>query len=89
MARKVKESAEPVVTGLRIQRKEGKIFSHIRQAWREETPEERVRQEYVCILVNEYGYQLAQLAEEVEATGAGSGAARADLLICRKPKQTA
>jgi hypothetical protein len=32
----------------------GKIFSHIRQKWLIETPEERVRQEYVCSLVNEY-----------------------------------
>ncbi len=34
-----------------IQRNEqGKIWSHIRQKWLIETPEERVRQEYVCSL---------------------------------------
>jgi hypothetical protein len=34
----------------------GKIFSPIRKKWLIETPEERVRQEYVCALVNEYDF---------------------------------
>jgi hypothetical protein len=33
----------------------GKIWSHIRQKWVVETPEERVRQESVCALVNGFG----------------------------------
>ncbi len=39
----------------------GRIFSHIRQKWLIETPEERVRQAYVVILHNEYGFDLAQM----------------------------
>ena len=45
--------------GLTVQRKNGKIWSHIRQRWLVETPEERVRQEYLVHLVSEYGFQPA------------------------------
>ena len=79
-------------TELQIQTKNGKIFSPIRQKWLEETPEERVRQEYLLVLVSEYGFQLAQIAEEMEVTGRGSGHARADLRrsgVRRKTRQTA
>lgn len=68
---------------LAVKRKDGKIWSHIRQMWLVETPEERVRQEYVCTVVNEYGYSLAQMDEEKEVTGRGSGDARADILVWR------
>jgi type I restriction enzyme M protein len=63
--------------------KEGKIYSPLRSKWLSETPEERVRQEFLCVLVNEYGYTLEQMAEEVEVTGRGSGHARADFVIWR------
>jgi type I restriction enzyme M protein len=49
---------------LSVERKNGEIFSHIRKKWLMETPEERVRQEYLCVLVNEYGYALEQIDEE-------------------------
>lgn len=68
---------------LAVRRKDGKIFSHARQKWLEETPEERVRQEYLLVLVNEYGYSLDQIGEEEPVTGRGSGQARADFLIWR------
>jgi type I restriction enzyme M protein len=61
----------------------GRIWSHVRSKWLVETPEESVRQDYLCTLVNEYGYSLEQLDEEVEVTGRGSGNARADFLVCR------
>ena len=48
-----------------------------------ETPEERVRQEFLCVLVNEYGYQLDQMKEEESVTGRGSGQARADFIFWR------
>ena len=78
-------------TELQIQTKNGKIFSPIRQKWLEETPEERVRQEYLLVLVSEYGFQLAQIAEEMEVTGRGSGHARATSSsgVQRKTRQTA
>jgi type I restriction enzyme M protein len=68
---------------LEVARRDGRIWSPIRGLWLAETPEERVRQEYLCTLVNEYGYDLEQIAEEVSVTGRGAGAARADFLIWR------
>jgi type I restriction enzyme M protein len=61
----------------------GKIFSHDRQKWLVETPEERVRQEYLCVITNEYGYSIDQIGEEKPVTERGSGNARADFLIWR------
>jgi type I restriction enzyme M protein len=61
----------------------GRIWSHIRQRWLVETPEERVRQNFLNVLVNEYGYQIEQMKEEESVTGRGSGQARADFIIWR------
>lgn len=71
---------------LTIRREKGKLWSHIRRKWLDETPEESVRQEYLCVLVNEYGFGLDQLDEELEVTGRGSGHARADFVIWRTAK---
>ena len=49
------------------------------------TPEERVRQEYLLVLTDEYGYSLDQIAEETPVAGRGSAQARADFLIWRTP----
>jgi type I restriction enzyme M protein len=75
--------------GLSVLRKNGEIFSHIRKKWLMETPEERVRQEYLCVLVNEYGYVLEQIDEELSVVGRGAGDARADFLIWRTPQEKA
>lgn len=72
---------------LKVKRNNGKIWSHIRNKWLYETPEERVRQEYLCVLVNQYGYSLDQIAEEEVVDGRGSGAARADFLIWRSTQE--
>jgi len=70
--------------------KKGKIWSHLRNFWLIETPEERMRQEYLCVLVNEYDFQLEQMGEEIEVTGRGSGRTRADFVIWRSaPKSPA
>lgn len=70
--------------GLAVRRDDkGNIWSHARQKWLVETPEERVRQEYLCVLVNEYAFILEQIDEELEVTGRGSGHARADFVIWR------
>jgi len=62
----------------------GKIFSPIRHKWLIETPEERVRQEYVCALVNEYDFSTEQMAEELTPPGArGTANARADIVVWR------
>ncbi|HHT9145284.1 MAG: type I restriction enzyme HsdR N-terminal domain-containing protein [Candidatus Brocadiaceae bacterium] len=72
---------------LTVEKRSGDIFSHIRIKWLVETPEERVRQEYLGVLVNEYGYSLDQIDEELSVTGRGSGDARADFLIWRTPQE--
>ncbi len=76
-------------TQIAVRREKGKIWSHIRQKWLIETPEESVRQEFLCVLVTEYGFALDQMDEEVEVTGRGSGHARADFVIWRTAKDKA
>ena len=71
---------------LEVRRDKGKIWSHLRKKWLVETPEETVRQEYLRVLVSEYGFELNQMDEELEVTGRGSGHARADFVIWRTAK---
>ena len=67
-----------------VRNQKGVIWSHIRKKWLVETPEERVRQDYLCILVNEYGFSLEQIDEEVSIPGErGNKNARADFAIWR------
>ena len=66
-----------------VERKDGRIWSAIRRKWLVETPEEGVRQSYVATLCNEYGFDLAQMDEEIAVTGRGSARAKADVLIWR------
>ena len=61
--------------------KKGLIWSHIRDKWLVETPEEKTRQKFLLKLVNEYGYSINQMSEEESVVGKGSAQARADLLI--------
>ncbi len=94
MAAKKFNPAPAVTSGTKretlvVRREKGKVWSHLRAKWLEETPEERVRQEYLCVLVNEYGFALAQMAEEEEVTGRGAGHARADFVIWRAAKEKA
>lgn len=39
---------------LKIKRENGKIFCPLADSWHIETPEEKVRQEYIKILVEDY-----------------------------------
>lgn len=68
-----------------IQIKDNKIYSPIRNKWLVLTPEEQVRQNYICRLVNVYGYELDQMEEELKVNNAhrGQGKARADIVIWR------
>ncbi|WP_407434842.1 N-6 DNA methylase [Treponema sp.] len=74
---------------LKVQEKDGKIYCPLKDAWHVAKPEERVRQAWVCRLVNEYGYSLDQMAQELSVTASkkasgearGDGNARADLVI--------
>ncbi len=56
-------AATPVPSSVQFNAK-SEIRSHLRKLRLVETPEERMRQEYVCTLVNEYGYSLDRTAEE-------------------------
>lgn len=60
-----------------------RIFSPVRKKWLPLTPEEQVRQQYLTVLIDEYGYSLDQIDEEVNVTGRGAAQARADFLIWR------
>lgn len=63
-----------------------KIFSQVRKKWLLLTPEEIVRQHYLAVLIDEYGYSLDQIDEELSVTGRGSAQARADFIIWRTAK---
>ncbi|MDR0368362.1 MAG: N-6 DNA methylase [Bacteroidales bacterium] len=68
---------------LEIQQKGGKIFAPLKDKWLTETPEETVRQNYICTLVNDYGYSLDQMEQELNLTNSqrGTGRARADIIV--------
>ena len=76
-------AASTNVAAVEIVRAQGRIWSHVRHKWLDETPEETVRQEYFLMLANEYGFNVEQMSEEVEVTGRGSGQARADFVVWR------
>ncbi|MBM9612923.1 N-6 DNA methylase [Desulfobulbus rhabdoformis] len=63
-----------------------KIYSPVRKKWLPLTPEEQVRQQYLTVLIDEYGFSLEQIDEEVNVTGRGAAQARADFLIWRTAK---
>ena len=85
MAKKQTEPQQYVKTD-QILIQENKIFSPLRQKWIPLTPEEMVRQQYLQVLVAEYRFTHAQIAEEMEVTGRGSAQARADFVIWRSPQ---
>ena len=68
---------------MEIQTKDNKIFAPLKGKWLVSTPEERVRQEYICRLVNHYGYDLNQMEQEIQVNNSsrGQGKARADIVI--------
>lgn len=69
----------------RTQRGVNQIYAPIKDAWLTETPEEKVRQEFICHLVNELGYSVDQMEQEITVTNSdrGTGRARADIVIWR------
>lgn len=65
--------------------KQGKIYSPLREKYLVATPEEKVRQNFICTLVNHYGYELAQMSEELK-TKDGKNSTRADIVIWKSVK---
>ena len=68
-----------------IQIENNKIFAPLKNKWLVNKPEEEVRQKYICRLVDSYGYNLDQMAQELQVTNShrGQGAARGDIVIWR------
>ena len=68
---------------LEVQEKDGKIYCPLKKAWHISTPEERVRQYYIAILANKYGYSRKQMEQELKVNKSkrGQGKARADIVI--------
>lgn len=57
-------------------------------AWFVLKPEEEVRQKFICRLVNHYGFELKQMAQEIQVSNSqrGQGRAMADIVIWRNEK---
>lgn len=68
---------------MKVETKENKIYAPLKDKWLIITPEEKVRQEYICKLVDNYGFSLEQMAQEVQVNNSqrGQGKARADIVI--------
>ncbi len=80
---------QPYAKPDQLQIRGNEIFSPLRQKWVSLTPEEMVRQQYLKVLVEEYGFTHDHMAEEIEVTGRGSAKARADFIIWRTPEDKA
>ena len=76
------------MSNFEIKRENGKIFCPLTNSWHIETPEEKVRQEYIKRLLDDYGYSLEQMAQEIKVNNSqrGQGKARADIVIWRTKK---
>lgn len=68
---------------LEVQIDGNKIYVPLKNKWLILKPEETVRQEYICHLVNIYGYSLEQMSQEEQVNNSkrGQGKARADIVI--------
>lgn len=70
---------------MEVQTQGNRINCPLKDKWQIATPEELVRQRYICYLVNEYQYQLEQMGQEITVANGhrGQGKARADIVIWR------
>ncbi len=68
---------------VRIDEKKNKIFAPLKDKWLVKTPEEEVRQKYICRLVNHYGFSFDQMKQEVAVSNSQrwQGKARADIVV--------
>ena len=60
------------------------IYAPLKKKWLVLTPEEKVRQEYIKRLVDNYGYSVEQMRQEIlvaEGNGRGTGKASADIIV--------
>lgn len=75
---------------MKVEIKGNKIQAPLKgkDVWLVLKPEEQVRQEYICRLVNNYGFELEQMAQEIQVSNSqrGQGRAMADIVIWRSIK---
>lgn len=73
---------------MEVEIKDNKIKVPLKDTWLVNKPEEKVRQEYICRLVNNYGFDLEQMAQEIQVSNSqrGQGRAMADIVIWRNIK---
>lgn len=71
-----------------IQIKGNKIYAPLKNDWLVLKPEEIVRQKYILRLIENYGFTIDQMAQEVQVNNAqrGQGRAMADILVWKSPK---
>lgn len=76
-------------TAISVQMENNRIFAPLKDKWLVASPEEKVRQEYICRLINHYGYTLEQMEQEVKVNNSkrGQGKARADIAIWRTKQE--
>ena len=75
---------------LQVKIEGNKIFVPLKDKWLNASPEEKVRQEYICRLVNHYGYSLEQMKQEVtvaEGNQRGTGRASADIVVWKAKEE--
>ena len=70
---------------MEVQIKNNKIFAPLKDKWLVLKPEEEVRQKYVCRLIDNYGYSIEQMTQEIPVNNShrGQGMARADIAVWR------
>ena len=76
---------------MEVQIKDNKIFAPLKNKWLIAKPEELVRQEYICRLVNNYGFSIDQMTQETKVNNSqrAQGRAMADIVVWRNAKDKA
>ena len=72
-----------------VQIENGKIYVPLKEKWLICSPEEEVRQKYICNLINHYGFSLEQMAQEVKVSNSsrGQGRASADIIVWKSKEE--
>lgn len=68
---------------MEVQIKDNKIYAPLKDKWLVLKPEEEVRQNYIVRLISSYGFDLNQMAQEIQVSNSkrGQGRAMADIVI--------
>lgn len=66
---------------MQIEIDENKIFAPLLNKWLVEKPEERVRQEYICRLINHYGFLTEQMAQDYISSDKSEVKIKYDIIV--------